>query len=180
MANQLALSHPAIAEPVETPDVYNLAAQRLKGMPEDWQWFSIESKESPFGRFTQVTGAVPVGFYSRGPRKGRTKWPANKDCQVFQFTPAQLDDVMLAWEAETGNCFTCGGDGQEQFGWSKAEGRRYRQCSRCGGTGKAPQQKPVESGSEHPTPSAPQALDELFKLLDAEDPLLKAPELTDP
>jgi len=47
---------------------------------------------------------------------------------------------MLAWEAETGNCFRCGGSGQESFGWSKAEGRLYRQCSRCGGTGKAPQQ----------------------------------------
>lgn len=83
---------------------------------------------------------------------------------------------MLAWEAETGNCFRCNGSGQESLGWSKAEGPRYRQCSRCGGTGKAPQQKPVESGSEHPTPSAPQAPDELFKLLDAEDPLLKAPQ----
>ena len=131
------------------PDIYNLAAQRLKGVPVDWQWVSIESKQSPFGRFTQVTGAVPVGFYSRGPRKGRAKWPARKDCQVFRFTPAQLEEAMLAWEAETGNCSTCGGDGQEQFGWSKAEGKRYRQCSRCGGTGKAPQQtlftEPTES-----------------------------------
>ena len=140
MTDQLALPHPVMAEPVKPPDVYNLAAQRFKGMPVDWQWFSIQSKESPYGRFVQVTGAVPVGFYSQGPRKGRPKWPINKDCQIFQFTPAQLDEVFFAWEAQTGDCFKCGGSGQESFGWSKAEGKRYRQCSRCGGTGKAPQQ----------------------------------------
>lgn len=140
MTDQLTLSTASKPEPPETPDVYNLAAQRLKEMPIDWKWCTIESKESPYGRFAQVTGAAPVGIYSRGPRKGQPKWPAAKDCQVFQFTPDQLEQVKLTWEAETGHCFQCGGSGQERFGWSKAEGSRYRKCGRCSGTGEALQQ----------------------------------------
>jgi hypothetical protein len=140
MTDQLALQTAPNSEPPKTPDVYSLAAQRLRGMPADWQWCTVESKDSPYGNFIQVTGSVPVGTYSRGPRKDQPKWPAAKDCQVFQFSPAQLEQVRLDWQAETGHCFTCGGSGQERFGWSKAEGSRYRKCGRCGGTGEALQQ----------------------------------------
>jgi hypothetical protein len=121
------------------PDLYNLAAQLLRGMPPDWRWCKLESINTPFGRFTQVTGAVPTGIYSHGSKKGRPKWPAKRNCNVLQFSPAEIEQVRLKWEDETGKCSACGGDGQELFKIS-IEGNSYHKCRRCGGTGVAPKQ----------------------------------------
>lgn len=134
------------------PDLFAIAAQKLYNMPVDWVPLRYEIKESPYGKFYEITGAVPLRYLSKGKNKGKPVWPPRKDCEVFRFTLEQKEQVRIAWEAETGNCSTCGGDGQEFIGWSRVDGNRYRQCSRCCGTGKAPRQEPAKPG-----PSASQA-----------------------
>ena len=124
----------------EPPDLYDLAAQLLRGMPPEWQWCELASINTPFGRFPQVTGAVPTEFYSRGPKKGKPKWLARYCYSVLQFSPAEIEQVRLKWEDETSKCSACGGDGQELFKISITNGNSYRECRRCGGTGVAPKQ----------------------------------------
>jgi hypothetical protein len=139
------------------PDLFAIAAQKLHNMPVDWVPLRYEIKESPYGKFYEITGAVPLRCFTKGKYKGKPVWPQRKDCEVFRFTLEQKEQVRIAWEAETGNCSTCGGDSQEFIGWSRVDGNRYRQCSRCWGTGRAPLQESVKSDPKHTTPSAPQA-----------------------
>ena len=83
-----------------------------------------------------VRGAVPVGTYKSGPRKGRNKFsPPFDSCVV---THAEEVAQAEAWEAETGKCSNCEGRGQEWAGWSADSGNRYRDCRRCGATGNKP------------------------------------------
>jgi hypothetical protein len=41
------------------------------------------------------------------------------------------------YEKTTGKCGLCGGDGLEWYGWSSADGNRFRECHKCNGTGVA-------------------------------------------
>lgn len=124
----------------EPPDLYAVAAQKLHGMPADWLPVRYKIKESPYGEFYEITGAVPLRYLSKGKNKGKPVWPPGKNCQVFTFTPEQIKKVTAEWEAENNYCSHCGGDGQEFAGWSKADGTIYRICRRCNGTGKPAQQ----------------------------------------
>ena len=120
----------------QAPDLHAVAAQKLHNMPFNWIPFRYEVKDSPYGKFYQITGAVPLRYLTKGKRKGKPVWPTEKNCQVFTFTPQQIEKVTLEWETENNFCSHCGGDGQELAGWSKADGTRYRTCRRCNGTGR--------------------------------------------
>lgn len=135
MTQQTLLSADHQTTKTQPPDLFAVAAQKLHDMPVDWLPVKYETKESPYGKFYQITGAVPLRYLSKGKNKGKPVWPPDKDCQVFTFTPEQIDRVTLDWEAETNCCSLCGGDGQEF-----ADGTRYRICRRCNGSGKPAQQ----------------------------------------
>jgi hypothetical protein len=45
------------------------------------------------------------------------------------------DAEPARYEAETGKCGLCGGDGQEWRGWNRETGSRWRECKRCNGMG---------------------------------------------
>lgn len=69
-------------------DLQSLYAQEIFGVPDGWRWCSVKtlgsSRQIAEGKAThfEMKGAVP-GFYTRGPRKGRPKWPGDKDLDVF-------------------------------------------------------------------------------------------------
>ena len=69
-------------------DWHSLHAHQVLGAPPGWRWCSIKTlgttRQLAEGKAThfEVRGAVP-GMYARGPRKGRPKWPADKDLDSF-------------------------------------------------------------------------------------------------
>lgn len=87
-----------------------------------------------------VTGGVPDGVYSRGPRKGQPrlgKWlPGTKKKMIV--TDAEMDLSAKFYESESGKCYNCKGTGQEYYGWSRESGEMLRTCQRCGGSGNVP------------------------------------------
>lgn len=86
-------------------DLHSLHAQQMLGAPPGWQWYSLKTLGTTRQRIEhkathfEMRGAVPVGVYSRGPRKGRPKWPAEKDCDCFIVSFADF----RAWAAQYEN-----------------------------------------------------------------------------
>ena len=115
------------------PDIHTIAARRVHGLPDEWQPRIYESIERGLG--VMLTGSVPLGFYTRGPRKGAPKFPPRRDMQRVIVTSAEIEQTRWDWERETGWCHRCGG-GQtvKSIGIS---GTTYRNCPECDGTGAA-------------------------------------------
>ena len=116
-------------------DFFNLTAQRIHNMPADWRWCSLDGHKKPED-FFEVKGAVPAGVISRGPNKGRTKWP--KQLQTLWMRMSDVDRIKHEWEQETGKCYLCDGQGEEVASFSATDGKTMRECSRCKGARKPP------------------------------------------
>ena len=116
------------------PDIHTLAARRVHGLPDDWLPRIYSALDRGLG--FELRGSVPIGTYSRGPRKGRPKWPRLAELQRVVITADEVRQARIWWENETGLCSYCGGSGHqvESIGIS---GTTYRQCISCDGTGKA-------------------------------------------
>lgn len=112
-------------------DSFDFAKKRV-GI-EGWEGYAWEALEGG----CLVTGCVPSGVYSRGPRKGKPKFrPATPGTERrVVVSDADMAQVIEEYEA-SGTCFRCKGEGKEWCGWSKDDGHRYRECSRCNGVGK--------------------------------------------
>ena len=82
-----------------------------------------------------LTGAVPRLLKS-GPRKGKKTWDRKGATSVVVIA-AETDAEEAAYEARTGNCGKCFGEGEVCVGWSKDDGKKIRTCKHCQGTGKA-------------------------------------------
>ena len=119
---------------MSAPDFHAMTAREVHHLPDDWQPRIYESLDRNLG--FQLTGAVPIGFYSRGPRKGMPKFPPKRDLQRVVITTAELDACKVKWERETGLCHCCGGSGETVRSVS-ASGTTYRACSACNGSGAA-------------------------------------------
>ena len=102
-----------------------------------WIGYSCYGKESPYGRYFEVIGAVcPV--YVQGKKKGKPNYSkADKTTEkVITFTPKEHDDFVANWEALNKLCMKCKGKGSVATAWDKDKGAyNYRQCDRCHGTG---------------------------------------------
>lgn len=122
------------------PDIYLLAAQHRYRLSPDWQWRQIVSLDDGF---IELHGASPISAYKSGPRRGQPRFPPRSQCRRVIVTRQDVADARARWEAETGRCSHCGGEGQEAIGWSAAEGTRYRTCRACSGTGKPVQINPI-------------------------------------
>lgn len=85
-----------------------------------------------------VTGCVPDGVISRGPRKGepRLNKPVPGATQKIFVSTEELLGFASRYEADTGNCFHCKGEGSEVVAWSEAEGIQKAACDRCSSTGR--------------------------------------------
>lgn len=139
---------PAEAEHPQPVDVMNRVAARKAGGKPGWHWCSSEVVgRPPHGTPRDqvhflVEGAVPVGVWASGKRKGRPKWPKREACDRVVVTGAEIDAEVLAVEAETGKCHPCAGTGREIYGFkTDTDGkhvRLVRGCTRCNATGKPP------------------------------------------
>lgn len=122
-------------------DFMRLMCATKASLPEHWVFSGW--RRVNFGtphEALEITGAVVTETFKRGPRKGRLNW-AKRDKSTewsFRFTDAERAAFYAAWEAETGLCHACHGNGEEFYGWSRDEGNKYRPCNRCGATGEAP------------------------------------------
>jgi hypothetical protein len=117
-----------------TPHMFSLndimsLAEIKSGIP-GWKAFQWQAA----GSDSIVTGSVPVGAYSRGPRKGQPKFKGPGTMVVV--TRAEKMAAATAYEAEAGHCWNCKGTGQVVRSISVAEGTTYRSCTRCGGSGR--------------------------------------------
>lgn len=101
-------------------------------------WVALSWKHAEGG--SVVEGEMPVGFISRGPRKGCPKFgPLMKPTKrTVVVSDAEMLAHALNYERETGVCWDCKGTKQNTVGWSKDEGIKYSPCRRCSATGVAP------------------------------------------
>jgi hypothetical protein len=108
------------------------AAARAKlGAAEEWAAYSFEV----IGQDFILQGSVPVGIYSRGPRKGSRKWEGQGTKVVV--THAEVEAEEAKYIKESGNCHVCLGKGLEWVGWSIETGVMEAPCESCKATGKS-------------------------------------------
>lgn len=74
--------------------------------------------------------------FTRGPKKGKPNYRKKVNVRMFAVTVAQAGDWEDEWEAETGKCSNCLGEGRVVSKWSKAGGTEWRVCKLCNGRGK--------------------------------------------
>jgi hypothetical protein len=96
---------------------------------KDFKWYAFEC----VGPDIMFTGAVVTGIVSKGPRKGRPRY-ARESIRVV-VTDAECDAAYLRYEAETGKCGDCVGKGEVFTSWNHLTGSKYRECSKCHGSG---------------------------------------------
>lgn len=117
------------------PDIHTLAARRVHNLPDNWQPRIYESLDRGLGFV--LRGSVPIGTYSRGPRKGRPKWPPLGQLQRVVITADEVRQEQILWEHETGLCCLCGGSGQTVRSVGVQNGITYQKCIECEGAGTA-------------------------------------------
>jgi len=85
---------------------------------------------------TMVSGGFPRPI-KQGKRKGELTWRGVEMCGPVIVTDREVAEERARYEAETGNCGDCLGEGNRCVGWHKETGKEYRACLTCSGTGKA-------------------------------------------
>jgi len=105
-----------------------IAARKKISLPADWDFYKWE-------RVGPDAVVLTASAFKVGPRTGKKKWfgPSTRVAVTF----AEIAAEEKAFEAETGKCYKCGGDGEEWAGWNHKTGHYFRPCSRCGATGNA-------------------------------------------
>lgn len=103
-----------------------------------WEPFSFKAVGDRDTGGVLIVGAEPR-IITRGPRKGQMSWRhIRKGDEIETFVAeSEVRAAERAYETETGNCYECGGGGQQWDGWDHIKGTKYRTCSRCNGTGNA-------------------------------------------
>lgn len=103
---------------------------RKLGSPADFRWYAW--------RFIHpdtvlLTGCVSSGTVTKGKRKG---WPRFDGKKVeVAVSDAEIESEKQRYEAETGHCAECMGEGKVVSGWNHETGVRLRECKLCCGTG---------------------------------------------
>jgi hypothetical protein len=110
-----------------------LASEKLE--IDGWKAYSFASDDADG---MTLTGCVPDGEYSRGPRKGTPRYgnPIPGTKKTIVLSRSELDAFAQRKEEATGDCYNCDGTGKTWAGWSKDAGTKFRDCSRCNATGK--------------------------------------------
>ena len=115
-------------------------AREKAGMGDEWSPYSYKClPEHPQeSELVEVIGAV-APLKTRGKSKGSRNWDkmdrATK--RTVYITFKEHAEWVKAWEVKTGKCATCRGAGNEWCGWSVTEGSRYKECTKCHGSGNA-------------------------------------------
>jgi hypothetical protein len=114
-----------------------IARRKVNGPPL-WRWCIARAHKGGL----LIKGAVPLGTYSKGRRKGEPKWPRVADLDVAIVSDADYATEYARYEREEGRCAECFGEGEVFASWNHETGSKFRPCRRCGGTGKAAQESP--------------------------------------
>lgn len=122
-----------------------MQARELLGLPawEVRRWELLGSFDDPEGQLNRLDGGV-YPKVTKGKRMGEPNWrrPESGTEKTIYITPKKHSEWLLDWEKATGSCCKCyKHPGQEFAAWNHLTGTTYRTCSRCHGTGKAPEQK---------------------------------------
>lgn len=97
-------------------------ARRKLGLGNDWRGRKFEVLDDGSGGTVIWLKRQTAGGYE----------PDTKVTVVFE---AETTAEEVHFEAETGKCSDCEGEGKTIIGWSADTGRRTGPCKRCGGTG---------------------------------------------
>jgi hypothetical protein len=111
-------------------------ARRLMGCPNG-QLGSVASLSLDHDGIDGVRMKVavePPPSFIRGPRKGKPNW-SKADARVRIYDYGTLEREAKTWEAETGLCYQCLGDGRTFKSWNAASGLETQTCDMCNGTG---------------------------------------------
>lgn len=131
------------AETARPPNfMQTVALQKAGKACAGWELYKWELIGDPKTANDFVVGIGQCRLIETGPRKGRKTWK-DKSGKLLPnmevvVTGAEIDAAKARFERDTGWCHCCGGSGQAWARWSAAEGTQYRDCARCGATGKAP------------------------------------------
>jgi len=118
----------------QPPDLQTMTARRVHNLPPEWR-AGVYRSLHPLG--FELIGAVPIGTISRGPRKGRPKWPPRNQWRAVVISAEQVAETRRQWEAETGLCSHCGGSRKQVKSIGARGSLWYQTCTACGGTGNA-------------------------------------------
>lgn len=132
----------------------SVAAAEIGQCPDGWRAYRYEVRDQRLGYVPDryfVTGCVPDGTYTRGPRKGepRYKRPLPGTVRTVTFTKAELDAWEKAWALRTGKCVVCGGSALELRSWNVETGPVHGPCRPCGGTGLSEAARAQQAGVQH-------------------------------
>ena len=109
-------------------------------LPDGWDYHISERVNygTPAECF-EVTGWVATERFKSGPRKGQINHAKKNRTHEYsiRFSDADRDAFLAAWEAETGICSYCHGNGDTLESWCSQNGATYRPCKKCNATGKA-------------------------------------------
>lgn len=106
------------------------ALRKLKLARLDTEALGVHALEVIVGGIEVTIG--PVSIYSRGPNKGRRKYGGPRSaCHKVLVTEADVQAEKNDFEAETGRCHNCFGNGLVVSAWSKVTGTGYKPCSVC-------------------------------------------------
>lgn len=113
-------------------------ARRMLGITSPtwgiFQYEAIDRTGTNRGLGFMVTGSE-TGVFKSGPRKGKRRFiGARSQCVILPFMQREQE---ARFEAETGECHACMGEGKVPHGWGP-DGTHYRPCPRCNATGKKP------------------------------------------
>ncbi|NJN23040.1 MAG: hypothetical protein HC812_20025 [Leptolyngbya sp. RL_3_1] len=80
-------------------DMAVIQAREKAGLPDNWNAWRFEVKDSPYGAYLELTGAVCPPLKS-GPRKGKPNWrKADKSTQrTVQLGGKEQADWLKGWE----------------------------------------------------------------------------------
>ena len=88
--------------------------------------------------YTEAEAAESIPLFASGPRKGRKNYAKATGRHVIQILDSDLPMVIATYEAVTGKCRECYGEGKRWIGWNRDSGSRHEPCKRCMSTGIAP------------------------------------------
>lgn len=117
-------------------DTIQLAAVRKlnalgNDLPPNWSYYTWED----VGGALIVKGSEEYRK-TKGANKGARAWRGPKLTVVVTDEDQRMEERL--YEAETGKCHQCQGDGQMWLKWTHDVGNHFGPCNRCAGTGVAP------------------------------------------
>lgn len=119
---------------MSAPDIHAITARRVHCLPDDWEPRIYGCLDRSMGFY--LVGAVPIGTFAKGPRKGKPKFPPRHHLRRVAITSEEVRETQEQWEHQTGLCHRCGGSGTIPTVVNRHGTVAERLCW-CGGTGKA-------------------------------------------